>query len=649
MSDAKLERLAEAAGLLVEWRDYSDRPKTVSPETQRAVLAAMDVPANGDGEIADSLERLSQVATPGYLTGEAGRTIATADSGRARLTLEDGETRDVDPTGFVVDQPGYHRLALGDREIGLAIAPRRAPGIADLTRRPKAWAIAVQLYSLRGRSAAGFGDFRALAEFAGTAADAGADAIAISPVHALFTADPARFSPYAPSSRDFVNPLYADPALLGGDGGEPDGGDLVDWPVAARSRLTRLRAAFDRFDGDERFERFVVEGGDALRSHALFEAIDNHVFANGGGSGWQAWPKALRDPGRPAVAAFATEHEDDVRFRLFLQWLAEESLARAQAQSREAGMAIGIISDMAVGIDPGGSHAWSRPSELIRGLTIGAPPDMFQTEGQGWGITGFSPIALAELGFEPYLRTLRAALRHAGGVRIDHALGLRRLWVIPDGAKPLDGVYLRYPLDDLLRLLALEAHRANAIVVGEDLGTVPEGLRERLAGHHLLGMSILNFERTDDGSYADPAGWRPVAAAMTSTHDMPPVAGWWRGRDLEWRRDLGIEVESEADRAKDRTALWDRAVRSGCAAGDEPPPDAPDAALDAAIGIVASAASELAIVPVEDMAGLVEAPNIPGTTDEHPNWRRRLADDADTLFGAPAVRRRADILNEARR
>jgi 4-alpha-glucanotransferase len=645
MSDDAVRALAERAGLVVHWRDYRDHPQEVSPETLRAVLAAMGLDASSDAAIHDSEWHLAEtVQAPDFVTGTVGEPFRIDGAGPARLVLEDGSTHDVDPHHVVVDLPGYHRLLVAGRSLTLAVAPHAAPSVRTLSGRDRIWGVAVQLYALRGEAPRGFGDFGALARFATSAAQAHADALAVSPAHALFAADSHRYSPYAPSSRDFLNILYGDP---GGDA-EPGGDALVDWPVASAARLERLRAGYARFAGDPAFDGFVAEQGEPLRLHALYEAIDAECRAAGSTGGWQSWPERFRDPAAPDVAAFAAAHADTVRFHLWLQWLADTGLEAAQAAARAGGMAVGLVSDLAVGLDPGGSHAWSRRDELIAGLTIGAPPDGLGPDGQGWGITGFSPIALRRLGFEPYLRTLRTALRHAGGVRIDHALGLGRLWVIPQGASPTQGCYMRYPEDDMLRLLALEAHRARALIVGEDLGTVPDGFRDRLAGHHLLGMSILPFERWHDGGFADPAYYRPVSAAMTSTHDLPPIAGWWEGNDLAWREKIGVAVESRDERADSRGKFWQRAIWSGGMQGDAPPPEQPERAVDAAIAIVAGAASELAVIPAEDLLGLVEAPNIPGTTDQHPNWRRRYPADAETLFADPAVARRTESLRAHR-
>ena len=241
----------------------------------------------------------------------------------------------------------------------------------------------------------------------------------------------------------------------------------------------------------------------------------------------------------PRSPPFAASHRDEVLFHEFLQWVADRSLAAAQARAREAGMRIGLVGDLAVGMDPTGSHAWSRQRDILLGVAIGAPPDLFNPRGQDWGLTGFSPRALEDGGFAPFIATLRAALRHAGGLRIDHAMGLSRLWLVPEGADPAEGAYLTYPLTDLLRLLALESARHNAIVVGEDLGTVPAGFRETLDQDGVHGMRVLWFERGENNSFAAPQTWDAAALAMTTTHDLPTVAGWWSGTDIAARAECG--------------------------------------------------------------------------------------------------------------
>ena len=362
--------------------------------------------------------------------------------------------------------------------------------------------------------------------------------------------------------------------------------------------------------------------------HAIFETLHAHFRAQHLWS-WRAWPRTYRDASSAAVAEFAREHRDEVDYHLFLQFLATRSLAAAQSCARAAGMAVGLIADIATGIDPSGSDAWSHPNDLLLGLGIGAPPDLINTIGQGWGLTTLSPTALRHSGFEAFIALLRANMAHAGGVRIDHAMSLMRLWVIPEGASPTEGAYLRYPMEDLLRLIALESHLNRAIVIGEDLGTVPHGFRDELSRRNIAGMQVLWFERAWDG-FVPPARWRGDAVAMTTTHDLPTVAGWWRGRDIDWRAELGMiagsgAVENERiGRENDRRLLWSALKDATFAEGDLPPPDAPEPVVDGAIAYVGSTLSEIAIVPIEDVLALDEAPNLPGTIDEHPNWRRRL-------------------------
>lgn len=625
MSDATLIALARAAGVQHIWEDADGVARTVSVESLRAVLTALGLPCGNAAQCAASRLALAQAAAPDFITADAGR--ATGLSGRARLTLEDGTTRDVDAAAPIAE-PGYHRLELVDRIVTIAVAPPRAP-----QPRPGSWGPAVQLYALRGATPEPFGDFGALAEFATRAGRNGADLIALSPVHALFTSDPGRFSPYSPSSRDFLNPWYG----MAEDAAATDGGDLIDWPAAVPEKLARLRQRFTAERRAPEFAAFRSERGDPLEGHVRFEAL--HAVL--GGRGWQDWPAEYRAPASAAVTRFAAEHADAVTFHAWLQWRAGCDLGTAQAAAKGAGMAIGLIADVAVGLDPGGSHAWSRPQDLLTGLTIGAPPDPLGPAGQGWGITSFDPRALRAQGFAPLIATLRAMLAHAGGIRIDHALGLGRLWVLPDGAAPMEGAYLDMPAADMLRLVALEAHRAGAIAIGEDLGTVPPGFRAALTAKGLLGMRVLWFERTDDG-FTPPERWGRAAAAMTSTHDTPTIAGWWRGRDLDWRGAIepGFDLATaQAARAEERAALW-------ALAGEGAPPADPALAVDILIDHVASASCDVAIVPVEDLAGLDEAPNLPGTTDEHPNWRRRLAKGA---FDAPVVAARMARITRTRR
>lgn len=692
MGDDALRALARAAGIAAEWETYTGEERVISEDTLRAVLRALGYACSSDAEIAESRERLTApeglAALPPLITALAGRKIRLSVDDdlprRARLLLEGGGARELTPLPALggielpaIIEPGYHRLSIGEREIVLAVAPERAVTIGDVAQERRLWGLAAQAYGLRHPDDGGIGDAAGIAALAEAAARHGAAALALSPLHAMFAARPERYSPYSPSSRLFLNPLYAAPSMVFGeavvtetlsalsgryDFSRLEVAPLIDWTASSAAKLTLLRALFDRFvDAPNAlaalsadFAEFRLQGGEWLAQHAAFEALQAEQLALGQPPDWHCWPADLRNPAGPAVAAFRAARRREVLFHMFLQWLADRSLTAAQRRARAAGMPVGLIADLAVGMDPAGSHAWSRPQDMLSGLTIGAPPDLFNSSGQQWGITGFSPRALAETGFAPFLGTLRAALRHAGGVRIDHAMGLQRLWVVPAGGLPSDGAYLTYPLTDMLRLVALESYRHRAIAIGEDLGTVPAGLRDRFAAHGVYGMRVMWFEK--DGDFIPPEAWDRDVAAMTSTHDLPTLAGWWTGADIRLRANLGVlgsnqrHVNLEAERAGERAAIWRAFRAAGIVRGEAPAADDPQPFVDAAIRFVARAASWLTLLPLEDVLGSSEQPNLPGTIDQHPNWRRRMSLSAGELLDAPSVARRlADVEAERAR
>ena len=658
MIDAALRDLARAAGVAPSWKDVFGEVHEVAPPTLRAILRALGY--LGDGDDAGRLR-------PGCLTCPDGLPpLVTARRGfpvelpaapsRYCLTLEDGRTFDgiAEPhgTGSVIPailEPGYHRLDMGGAHCVLAVAPQRCV-TPNERMGGRGWGLAVQLYALRRDGDAGIGDFQALAALAPEIARAGAHAIAISPVHAQFSADPNRFSPYAPSSRTALNVLHAAcpvpaPAI--------ESLPFVDWPKATAWRLQQFRNEFETarsnsFEQQE-FAAFLARQGERVRAHALFETLHAHFFGTDPARWhWHSWPAAFRDPSSPDTADFAREHAKEVEFHAWLQFRADRGLADAQQACRGAGMGIGLVSDLAVGTDSGGSQCWSRQSETLLGLTVGAPPDLLQRNGQNWGLTAFSPPGLVAHGFATFRDMLATALAHAGGTRIDHAMGLNRLWVIPEGASGAEGAYLSFPEQDLLRLIALESQRHQAVVLAEDLGTVPDGFQDRLREAGICGMRVLWFERDQAQDFVSPRRWTHLAAAMTSTHDLPTVAGWWSGRDLDWAERLGRSadpVAARAERQTERSRLWQTFADSGAAQGDVPDPANTAPVADAACRHVGASACDLVVLPVEDALGLVEQPNLPGTIDEHPNWQRRLP---APLFD-DAARHRLAMLDQARR
>ena len=652
-----LHALAQACGLARQWRDVEGREQQVPNDITATILQALGHDTASDAQISRSLAAIeAQAGTlPAMLVADAGAPISLPIAARrAEITGEVGQSRRLIVDGrqlSAVAEPGYYDLEIDGAAIKLAVAPPHCPlPQASEGRRP--WGVSVQIPALRGEAQSAFGSFGELAQAARALALRGADAVAINPVHALFPGHGQGFSPYSPSSRLFLNGAMGDPALVGLPPlPQRPGADLIDWDAALPQRLADLRAAFAAQTPAQR-QRIHEEnkaGGEALHRHALFDALDGH-FRPGGAHGWRDWPAAYRDPASPAVAAFAAQQADEVEFHLFLQWLARGGLDAAGIAARQAGMAIGLIGDLAVGVDPSGSDAWAMRGAMLRDLTIGAPPDPLGPLGQNWSITGFSPAGLRQSGYAPWIAMLRSAFAGCGGLRIDHAFGLARLWVIPEGGTSADGAYLSYPFDDLVRLATLEAHRADALVIAEDLGTAPHGFTDAVTQRRMPGMRVLWFERAEDQGFIGAQDFDPLSVAMTGTHDTATVAGWWRGRDLDWAARLGRlpqgvdRVEAEAIRAWDRGLLWSTI-------GDGPVRPAPDDSqpvVDAAISHIARTPSVLAIVPLEDLLGEEEQPNLPGTIEEHPNWRRRWPLPTGELLAQDQVEARCANLRQMR-
>jgi 4-alpha-glucanotransferase len=700
MRDEQIFSLAKAAGLVRDWISANGKPMQVTAPALAAILEALDLPCANEDQCRESHRRLSALdageTLPPLVTGTVDRTIELPGgsylAGKAyRVEFESGQSIEGRFPDHVqgaatlppIDHHGYHRLLVDDRVVTLAIAPPRCFGIADAMHvsaadarspNPRLWGLGVQLYSLRRKGDGGLGDFTSLAALAQSLAPHGAAAVAISPVHAMFTADVMRFSPYGPSSRLFLNVLHIDPAnVLGAEAYEQalaslgsetsemlarlEKCELINWPASADLRLTLLRRLYNQFleHGNQgEFEAFRHEAGDSLRDHARFEALHAWRLAHCENGDWRTWPQGLRDPRSAEVERFAQDHEATIRFHEFLQWQAARGLAGAQKAARDAGMPIGLIADLAVGADNGGSQAWSRQAEIINGLSVGAPPDIINTRGQKWGIGAFSPYMMRARGFGAYIEMLRATFAYAGGARIDHVLGLNRLWLTPQDASPEDGAYLNYPMTDLLRLIALESWRHRAIVIGEDLGTVPEGFSDRLGDAGLMGMRVLLFQN-DGHRFYRPDEWSSRAIATTTTHDLPTIAGWWQGRDIDWRTNLDLlekgQTEQQAHEARDkeRKLIWQALTQAGYANGEQPEARAESAPLDAVTEFMAATPAPLAMLPIEDALGLVEQPNLPGTIDTHPNWRRRLPQTVDNLFCCNhTLVKRLSIMNKTR-
>lgn len=511
----------------------------------------------------------------------------------------------------------------------------------------RGWIVSAQLYALRSRRNWGIGDFSDLAVLIGQAAEAGASGVGLNPLHALFRERPADASPYAPGSRLAINPLYIDveavphaPAGLAEAFAERlavlRASDLVDYEAVAALKWQALREAYaaflDRAGESERraFETFCAGREPWLMRYAAFE-----VLRAGFGPDWRAWPAQWRAPGDDPLRGFVRERAAEVDFHRYVQWIADCQLADCAALARDKGMPVGLYLDIAVGVDPAGADAWMTQDAMLDGLSVGAPPDEFNTAGQDWGLVAFDPHGLVRCGFAPFRELLRAAMRHSGAIRIDHVMGLMRLFVIPWGSGPRDGAYLRFPFETLLAIVAEESRRSGCIVVGEDLGTVPDGFRDTMHRWGLWSCVVMIFERERDGAFRAPQHYPANAIASFGTHDLPAFAGWMTGHDMRTRRAIGIDPgESDDDRERARAALRQAIGGSG---------------FTDAMRHLAATPSRLVSVALEDVLGLPDQVNVPGTVRQHPNWRRRLPVVVEDLGRDPRLREVAKVFDQAGR
>ena len=647
MTDSEaLHALSAAYGIDTEYWDWQGEHRTVPDSTLIAVLAAMDVDASTrpacDTALAARRARDGQ-GLPPCLVVRAGNE--TPIPGRATVEFEHGGTRGVDAR-LPGDLPlGYHRLVPDVGEpVPLIVTPSRLELPAALQEQP-GWGLAVQLYSVRSRSSWGVGDLadlRRLAEW--SARGHGADFVLINPVHAGEAVPPVNPSPYLPTSRRFANPLYLHLEDL------PEYAAL---PAPGRAEVDRLGAGV-RARSDERIERdpawtaklgaleLLLAGPPAPERAALYadyrqrQGAALELFATWSalceahGNDWRDWPAALQDPHDPAVAGFAAAHRDRVEFFARVQWLLDEQLTGVQAAARAAGMALGIVHDVAVGVSPAGADAWAYQDAMATTVTVGAPPDAYSQLGQDWRQPPWRPDRLAATGYAPVRDMFATALRYCGGLRVDHIIGLFRLWWIPRGRPSLEGTYVHYDHEALIGILALEAHRAGAVVIGEDLGNVEPSARDYLHERGLLGTSILWFESDPDlpGRPLPPQRWRPLCLASVTTHDLPPTAGYLAGDHIRLRDELGLltrSVDDELAAAQaERTAWTDELVRQGLLPepGGLPTTEQLVPALHRFLTLTPS---RLRCVSLTDAVGDRRTQNQPGTTDEYPNWRVPLA------------------------
>ena len=682
-----LARLARAAGIAPEWWDVDGRRTVVSDDTHRALLTAMRLPATTMGEARDTLRSLDQEGVrrplPHALVsrgdGPASLPLAIepgvdrrplwlmveredGETQRIRIGAQDGELAEfsgadgLPARAWRVNLPplplGRHRIwreDAPDSSCHVTVAPDGCFLPQSIRLGARRFGISAQLYALRRRNDQGIGDFTTLARLAEAAGREGAATVGINPLHMMFPGQRERASPYQPSDRRYIDPIYLDVADPGvpppddaGSLGSALADDLVRYSEVWAFKRAVLEREFSAFmeqaapEAADHFRRYVENAGIALRRFATFQAIAETNAENS----WRQWPDELRTPHGEAVEAFARAHDERIRFHQYLQFLADRQFAGAAKKAADAGLELGIFRDLAVGAAPDGAESWASSEDLADGAWVGAPPDPFSADGQNWYLPPPLPVRMARGGFSAFSALIAANMRHAGVLRIDHAMGLSRLFWIPDGGSGADGAYVAYPFADLLGQVALESVRARCMVVGEDLGTVPEGFRRTMSGADVLSYRVLLLER--EGTDFRPAASYPKrAVACVSTHDLPPLAGWWDGSDVRERVALGqIHAGSEAEdvRTSERMALSGMLAEDGFLTPADATEPSPTAIMEAAHEFVANTRSDLMLIQAEDLAAMRVGVNLPGTDTERPNWRLRLPVPVEALLQTASAR-----------
>lgn len=573
------------------------------------------------------------------------------------------------------DTPGYHRLEVAvegraSAEMSLIVCPAvcyQPPAVSDGRR---VWGVGVQLYGVRSARNWGMGDFTDLTTLVDWAAGAGAALVGVNPLHALYLHNPRHCSPYSPSSRQFLNLLYIDveavPEYAECDDAraavaEPGfqaslaalrAAPLVDYATVAQAKTSILERLYAHFrkrhldtdsDRARAFRAHCQKEGEELYLQALYEALQAHMHAQDAACwGWPVWPEALRSPHNPAVRQWGAEHRERVEYHLYLHWLAATQLAAAAERARQRGLGVGLYQDLAVGVDRGGAETWMHRQLYAFEASVGAPPDDFNLHGQDWGLPPLIPHRLREAAYRPFIRMLRANMRTAGALRIDHVMGLMRLYWVPPGQRADQGVYVTYPMRDLLGILALESQRNRCLVIGEDLGTVPDAMRQAMREMGILAYRLFYFEKHWQGDHSFKSPWQIDRDALVAatTHDLPTLSGFWRGSDITLRSQMqlfpseGLRQAQIVGRAEDRARLLLALEREGLlpAGMSADPAGVPEMTPALALAIqryLARSPARVLLVQAEDMLGETEQANLPGTVSGHPNWQRKLSLDLE--------------------
>jgi 4-alpha-glucanotransferase len=611
----------DAWGIDAVYKDAAGKAQTVSQESIETIRSAIGRPPEAPRSLFDEPVKVVRRGEP------------LAIPSPAELRLEDGTVltvRDRLPDELPV---GYHDLAPmgGSTSTKLIITPSHCHLPSEL----RTWGWSAQVYATRSRTSWGMGDLADLRRLAEWAESAGAGMVLINPLNAVLPILPQEASPYSPSSRRYRNPLYlrieevpgvegiqADLRRLAADAQALNLERKIDRDRVFQLKMDALRKVWDRFKGDADFDRFQRAEQPSLDQFAVFNVlVEEH------GADWQRWPLGYRRPDAREVQRFAQEHADRVRFHKWCQWLLDRQLAHAAEP-------VAVMQDLPVGFSPNGADAWAWQDLVALDMTIGAPPDLYSKDGQDWGLPPFIPHKLRKAAYEPFIQTVRATMRHSGGLRIDHVMGLFRLWWVPQAGTPKDGAYVRYQADELLGIIALESQRAGAVVVGEDLGTVEEGVREQMAKCNMLSYRLLWFEDTA------PAEYPEKALAAITTHDLPTLAGIWTGVDFELQRRSGLDPDKAA-----AEKFRQKVVQTS---GVDPRADLETAAIHT-FEQLAAAPSVLVIATMEAACLTPERPNMPGAEGKYPNWSLGMPRSLEEIETAAWPRRLAEILSRRNR
>ena len=586
---------------------------------------------------------------------------------------------------------GYHKISLSSEGDLLdacryIVAPTACYTPPEIAKGNKVWGLSVQLYCVRSEHNWGIGDFSDLALLIEKAAAVGADFIGLNPIHALYPANANACSPYGPSSRRWLNYLYIDPTVIDGYDDEhvqavvnnenfkatlahARSTDYIDYEAVAEIKTAALRAVFEVYDKrylrkntkqNKAFKAFVKEGGESLDTLAVYDALQSYLKLNGKACwGWPVFPEQYRDYHNPAVAQFKKSHANEVKFYLFLQWIAAQQLEQASAKATQCGMTIGLYRDLAVGVSEGSAEIWGNKDLYCTDASVGAPPDILGPLGQNWGLPPMDPRKLYEQAYQPIIDLFAANMASSGSLRIDHVMALLRLWWVPKGDDAKDGGYVYYPVDDLLGILALESHRNKSLVIGEDLGTVPEEIRSKLADNGVYSYRVFFFEQAEDGGFFSPSHYPVQSMSTLTTHDMPTLIGYWHCLDLALGKEIGLYPTDEILRAlydarhANKQAILDSLHGHG-SIPDDVGRDVNTTGMTKELNFgmqvhMAGGSSALLSLQLEDWLQMDKPVNIPGTFDEYPNWRRKLTQNIEAIFESRDITELAAKLTDARK